>query len=239
MRLIPAMDIIGGKCVRLTQGDYSASVTYSDNPVETAMMFEAYGIKYLHLVDLEGAKSAHIINNKTLSEISGKTNLVIDFGGGLKSDDDLKKAFDSGASKVTIGSVAVTNEKLFLNWIERYGCERIILGADFRNGLVSYNGWISESGGNITDFLKRYEEAGVKYAICTDIRRDGMLSGPATETYRQIAGCTEINIIASGGVSSMEDIYSLEDTGCEGAIIGKALYEGKITLSQLKNYVEE
>lgn len=233
MRIIPAMDIIGGKCVRLTQGDYSTSFTYSSEPLEVAKQIEDHGLHYLHIVDLDGARSRHIVNEKTLQNIVQKTSLEVDFGGGIKSDEDINKAFSCGAAKVTIGSVAVTEEDLFLMWLEKFGPERIILGADFKNGMIAYNGWVTESKTEVFSFIRKFESKGLLYSICTDISRDGMLSGPSFDSYLKLVSGTNTKIIASGGISTIADIRKLADIGCEGAIIGKALYEKKITLKEL------
>lgn len=233
MKIIPAIDIIGGKCVRLTKGDYSTSHIYDNDPLEVAKQFEANGISHIHLVDLDGARLRHLVNAGTLESIAGNTNLTIDFGGGIKCDDDIQRAFNCGAAQVTVGSVAVTNEPLFLKWIETYGSEKIILAADFKNRMIAYHGWITESKIDILSFIESYKMKGVKYSICTDISRDGMLSGPSINIYRQLVTDTSIKIIASGGITSHEDLLQLADTGCDGAIIGKALYEKKITLKEL------
>jgi len=235
MRIIPAMDIIGGKCVRLSQGDYSKSLTYSSEPLDVAKQIEDHGLRYLHIVDLDGARSRHIVNEKILQNIAQKTSLEVDFGGGIKSDEDINKAFSCGAAKVTIGSVAITDEELFMMWLEKYGPEKIILGADFKNGMIAYNGWVTESKTEVFSFISKFENKGLHYSICTDISRDGMLSGPSFESYQKLASETTINIIASGGISTMDDIRRLSETGCEGAIIGKALYEKRITLKELES----
>lgn len=233
MRIIPAIDIIGNKCVRLTRGDYSAMNVYSSDPLEMALRFEDAGCRFVHVVDLDGAKSKHIVNYGALERIACRTGLKIDFGGGVKSHEDIEVAFNCGACQVVIGSVAVTRPQLFLEWLDIYGSEKIILGADFRNGTVAINGWKDESRESLSDLLISYREEGVRTAICTDISKDGTLGGSTVETYRNIVSKTGLDIIASGGVSSLSDIESLEDTGCEGVIIGKALYENKITLKEL------
>ncbi len=233
MRIIPAIDIIEGKCVRLSKGDYNTMKIYNENPLEVAKQFEDVGIQHLHLVDLDGAKSRHIVNYKVLEKISTATQLKIDFGGGLKSDDDLRIAFECGANQITGGSIAVKNQGLFEKWVLEYGAEKIILGADCKNRRIATNGWLEGSSLEVTDFIKSYEAKGIKYVICTDIAKDGMLQGTATDLYAEILNQSNINLIASGGVSSFADLEKLEALGCEGAIIGKAIYEGKITLKKL------
>lgn len=233
MRIIPAIDIIDGKCVRLTKGDYTTQKIYNENPLEAAKAFEDNGIQYLHLVDLDGAKSKQIINHKVLNDISTKTSLKIDFGGGLKSDDDLKIAFENGASQITGGSIAVNNPVLFLEWLDEYGADKIILGADCYNRKISTQGWQNSSNVDVLDFIKNYENKNFKYVICTDISKDGMLQGPSTELYAEIVEQTNVKLIASGGVSSVKDLETLKEIGCEGAIVGKAIYEGKIKLNKL------
>ncbi len=234
MRIIPAIDIIDGKCVRLAKGDYNTMKIYNENPLEVAKAFEDSGIRFLHLVDLDGAKSKHIVNYKILESIASKTSLKIDFGGGLKSDEDLKIAFESGAKQITGGSIAANNPELFLSWLESYGSDKIILGADYQNRKIATNGWQKSSKIDVLDFILNYEQKGIKYAICTDISKDGMLQGTSNELYAEIISNSEINLIASGGVSSMDDLELLQKMGCEGAIIGKAIYEGKITLNELR-----
>jgi len=233
MKIIPAIDIIDGKCVRLTKGDYSTKKIYSSKPVEVAKEFEDSGIQFLHLVDLDGAKAQKIINYKTLEAISSQTNLNVDFGGGVKTNNDIELAFNSGAKQITGGSIAINNPTLFLEWIKKYSSDKIILGADCNNGFISVNGWQEDSSFELFDFLKHYESKSLKSVICTDISKDGMLEGPSIDLYKKIISDTSLKLIASGGVSSMEDLIILKEIGCEGAIIGKALYEGKITLKQL------
>ena len=233
MRIIPAIDIIDGKCVRLTKGDYSTSKIYNIDPLEVAKEFEANGIKYLHLVDLDGARSKHIVNHKVLYSISSKTNLEVDFGGGLKSNEDVKIAFENGASQITGGSIAASNELLFLEWLQKYGADKIILGADCKDRKIATQGWEKSSELDVVDFIKHYELKGIKNVICTDISKDGMLQGTSNELYKEILSKTKINLIASGGVSSMDDLIVVKELGCEGAIIGKAIYEGKIKLNEL------
>ncbi|MDR0560532.1 MAG: 1-(5-phosphoribosyl)-5-[(5-phosphoribosylamino)methylideneamino]imidazole-4-carboxamide isomerase [Prevotellaceae bacterium] len=232
MRLIPAIDIIDGKCVRLTKGDYSTKKIYGD-PLETAKKIEDSGLKYLHLVDLDGAKSSHIVNHKILKSITAGTSLKVDFGGGLKTDSDLQIAFDCGAAQITAGSIAVKNPEIMLEWLEKYGAEKIILGADAINRRISTQGWMQNSSIDVVDFIQQYEKKGVRHVICTDIARDGMLQGPSTELYSDILKTSSVSLIASGGVSRIDDLRILEATGCEAAIIGKAIYEGRISLSEL------
>lgn len=234
MRIIPAIDIINGKCVRLTKGDYSTQKIYNENPLEIAREFEDNGIQYLHLVDLDGAKSKHIVNHKILHEIATQTKLKIDFGGGLKSNEDLKIAFESGASQITGGSVAANDPVLFLEWLTIYGAEKIILGADCINRKIATHGWLESSEIEVVDFINEYKKKGVNYVICTDIAKDGMLQGTSNELYTEILSKTKIALIASGGVSSMADLVKLKEMKCEGAIIGKAIYEKKITLKELR-----
>lgn len=234
MRIIPAIDIIVGKCVRLSKGDYSTKKIYNESPLEVAKEFEANGIQFLHVVDLDGAKSNHIVNFKVLHEIATKTSLKVDFGGGLKSNEDLKIAFENGASQITGGSIAVTNPDLFQEWLSIYGSEKIILGADCIDRKIATHGWLETSSLDVVDFILDFESKGVKYIICTDISKDGMLEGTSNELYLEIMDKTNIKLIASGGVTSIEDVEKLIEMGCEGAIIGKAIYEQKITLQQLR-----
>jgi len=234
MRIIPAIDIINGKCVRLSKGDYSTQKIYNESPLEVALEFEANGIQFLHVVDLDGAKSNHIVNHKVLREIATKTKLKVDFGGGLKSNDDLKIAFESGASQITGGSIAVKNPLLFQEWITTYGPEKIILGADCMDRKISTHGWVKSSEIDVVDFIKENESKGIMYVICTDISKDGMLQGTSNELYAEILSRSATKLIASGGVSCIKDVITLLHLGCEGAIIGKAIYENKITLKQLQ-----
>ncbi|MDP2089450.1 MAG: 1-(5-phosphoribosyl)-5-[(5-phosphoribosylamino)methylideneamino]imidazole-4-carboxamide isomerase [Flavobacteriaceae bacterium] len=234
MRLIPAIDIIDGKCVRLSKGDYNTKKVYNENPLEVAKAFEANGIQYLHLVDLDGAKSKHIVNYKVLDLITSKTNLKIDFGGGLKSDEDVAIAFDCGACQITGGSIAVNNPDLFLKWLTKYGYNKIILGADCLNRKIATHGWLKNAELDVIDFIKNYEAKGIQQVICTDIAKDGMLQGSSNELYADILSQSKVNLIASGGVSSIKDLEQLKEIGCEGAIIGKAIYEGNITLKELQ-----
>ncbi len=238
MRIIPAIDIIEGKCVRLSKGDYATKKVYNENPLEVAKNFEAHGIQYLHLVDLDGAKSSHIVNYKILEEIASKTNLKIDFGGGLKSDEDLKIAFESGAYQITGGSIAVKNPTIFKKWLETYGSNKIILGADANNEKVVISGWQEESNQKLIPFIQGYQQEGIEYVICTDIAKDGMLEGPSFGLYEKILKqVQDIKLIASGGISTFDEIPKLAELGCEGTIIGKAIYENKISLKQLENYI--
>ncbi|MCD2258883.1 1-(5-phosphoribosyl)-5-[(5-phosphoribosylamino)methylideneamino]imidazole-4-carboxamide isomerase [Psychroserpens luteolus] len=238
MRIIPAIDIIDGKCVRLTKGDYDTKKVYNENPVEVAKEFESYGIQYLHLVDLDGAKAKHIVNYKILEQIASKTNLKIDFGGGLKSNEDLHIAFNSGARQITGGSIAVKDPATFEGWLNTYGGIKIILGADCNNEKIAVSGWQEESDMNVIPFINAYESKGVKYVICTDIAKDGMLEGPSFDLYKRILNeSKEVRLIASGGVTSIDDLNALEDLGCEGAIVGKAIYEGHILLRDLETHL--
>ena len=240
MEIIPAIDIIDGKCVRLTKGDYNAVKTYSDNPLEMALRFQDAGIRRLHLVDLDGAASKHIVNYPTLEAIASHSSLKIDFGGGIKSRSDLKTAFDCGAAMVTVGSIAVSHPDLMTEWIEEFSGERIILGADIRNGKISTNGWKEDSKLEIKDFIHNYVLKGITQVLCTDINRDGMLEGPSMELYRTLlSDFPQIKLIASGGVSSIEDLIELSESGLPAAIVGKAYYEGRITLDQLSQFSEE
>lgn len=234
MRIIPAIDIIDGKCVRLTKGNYDTKKVYNENSLEVAKEFEDNGIEYLHVVDLDGAKSKHIVNYKILESIATKTNLKVDFGGGLKSDDDLRIAFESGANQITGGSIAVKDSETFKGWITKYGSEKIILGADCKDRMIATNGWLETSELDVVDFIKKYEEQQIKYVICTDIAKDGMLQGTSNELYKEIIAKTNVSLIASGGVSSIQDLELLKEIGCEGAILGKAIYEGNITLKDLE-----
>ncbi|MEY8849034.1 1-(5-phosphoribosyl)-5-[(5-phosphoribosylamino)methylideneamino]imidazole-4-carboxamide isomerase [Psychroserpens sp. XS_ASV72] len=235
MRIIPAIDIIDGKCVRLTKGDYNAKTIYSESPLEVAKEFEAAGIQYLHLVDLDGAKAQHIVNYKVLEQIASKTSLKIDFGGGIKSDEDLHIAFNSGAKQITGGSIAVKSPETFSKWLATYGGTKIILGADCYQGKIAVNGWQEDSNCEVLSFIESYQDKGAQYVICTDIDKDGMLEGPSFELYQNILKqSSHIKLIASGGIRSIDDLNRLEDLGCEGAIIGKALYEGHINLRDLE-----
>ena len=237
MRIIPAIDIIEGKCVRLSKGDYSTKKIYNENPLEVAKAFADHGIRFLHLVDLDGAKSKHIVNHKILEHLAAKTPLNIDFGGGLKSDEDLRIAFESGAKQITGGSIAVKNPELFCQWIETYGADKIILGADVKGEFIATDGWLETSDLTLYEFLAWYESKGVQYTICTDISKDGMLQGPAFELYEKIQNQTKLKLIASGGISSFAELPKLAALGCEGTIIGKALYEKRISLKELEQFI--
>jgi len=238
MRIIPAIDIIDGKCVRLSKGDYDTKIIYNENPLEVAKSFEAHGIEYLHLVDLDGAKSSEIVNYKILEQIATQTGLKIDFGGGLKSDEDLKIAFESGANQITGGSIAVKNRAIFEKWISEYGSDKIILGADAKDEKIAVSGWLEESNEDLIPFIQEYQTKGIQYVICTDIAKDGMLQGPSFDLYSKIlAEANGVKLIASGGISTFDELPKLAELGCEGTIIGKAIYEGRIALKQLENYI--
>lgn len=238
IEIIPAIDIIDAKCVRLSQGDYEQKKVYNENPLEVAKMFEGAGIKRLHLVDLDGAKAQHIVNYKVLEKIASQTNLTIDFGGGLKSDEDLRIAFKSGAKMITGGSIAVKKPDVFSSWIEEFGSERIILGADVKNEKIAVSGWIETTDMDLVPFVKKFEEKGVNKVICTDISRDGMLQGPSIELYQNVLMQSPgLHLIASGGVSSLEDIARLQDAGVPAVITGKAIYEGRIKLEDLAQFI--
>lgn len=238
IELIPAIDIIDGKCVRLSQGDYESKKVYNENPVEVAKEFEASGIRRLHVVDLDGAASHHVVNYRVLEQIATRTSLLIDFGGGVKSDEDLRIAFDNGAQMVTGGSVAVKNPELFCRWIEHYGSDKIILGADVKGHCIAVNGWKDGSDCELFPFLQEYVNNGIKKVICTDISCDGMLAGPSLELYKEILEQQPgLYLIASGGVSHIRDIEALEEAGVPAVIFGKALYEGRITLKELNAYL--
>jgi len=235
IELIPAIDIINGQCVRLTKGDYDQKTVYSDSPATMAKEFEALGFQRLHVVDLDGAKSKHIVNDDVLRRITTETRLTVDFGGGIKTDEDLEKAFASGAAMVTVGSIAVTQPELFMGWLERYGAEKMILGADVRQGKISINGWKEDSGEDLLPFLKKYVDAGVRNVLCTEISKDGTLAGPAIDLYKRIMDTyPQLHLIASGGVSSKEDIEALDAAGIPAVVFGKAIYEGRIDLKTLK-----
>lgn len=233
MRIIIALDIIEGKCVRLTRGDYDTKKIYNEDPLEVARLVEDSGIAYLHLVDLDGAKNREIENLRVLEKIASRTSLKIDFGGGIRTIGDMKTVLNAGAIQVTAGSVAITDEQLFLQWLKELGPDKLILGADCKNRKVSASGWLEDSDKDIVTFISGYRSKGVKYTICTDIGKDGMLEGPATGLYKEILASADINLIASGGISTIKDVEDLISTGCEGAIIGKAVYEGNLTLKEL------
>ncbi len=234
MRIIPAIDIINGKCVRLTKGDYSTQKIYNENPLEVAKLFEDNGIRFLHVVDLDGAKSNEIVNHKILYEIATKTNLKIDFGGGLKQKKDVEIAFENGANQITGGSIAAKNPEEFLKWLQLYGNEKIILGADCLNRKIATHGWLETSELDVIEFISEYVIKGIKTVICTDISKDGMLQGTSNELYSDILCKTKVNLIASGGVSQLSDLVTLKSIGCEGVIIGKAIYEGNIKIKDLR-----
>ncbi|BEV03072.1 1-(5-phosphoribosyl)-5-[(5-phosphoribosylamino)methylideneamino]imidazole-4-carboxamide isomerase [Chryseobacterium gambrini] len=238
MKIIPAIDIIDGKCVRLSKGDYDTKKIYNENPLEVAKEFESFGIQYLHLVDLDGAKSKHIVNQKVLETIAKETSLEIDFGGGLKTLEDIEIAFNSGAKQITIGSIAVQDPDFCFDLIEKYGPEKIILGADCENRKIKTSGWLEESQLDVIDFILKYKNKGIKNVICTDISKDGMLQGASDELYREIVEKTAVQLIASGGISCIEDVEQMKNIGCSGTIIGKAIYEGRISLQQLQNFIE-
>ena len=234
IELIPAIDIIDGQCVRLTKGDYDQKTVYRDSPAEVAKEFEQLGFKRLHVVDLDGAKSKHIVNDDVLRRITTETNLTVDFGGGIKTDEDIEKAFEAGAAMVTVGSIAVTQPDLFIGWLNKYGADRMILGADVRNGKISINGWKEDSAEDLLPFLQKYIEAGVKNVLCTEISKDGTLQGPAIELYKEVmAAYPQLHLIASGGVSSKDDIEALDRAGIPAVVFGKAIYEGRINLKEL------
>lgn len=255
MRIIPAIDIIEGKCVRLSKGDYSTKKIYNEDPLEVAREFEAHGVRYLHLVDLDGARSSHIVNYRILEAIASKTSLQIDFGGGLKTDEDLRVAFESGAAQITGGSIAVKDRATFLRWLAQYGPDKIILGADALDEKIAVSGWQESSGEDLLSFIRLYQIHGIQYVICTDISRDGMLEGPSCDLYRKIlletSGIPDpveqhavedrwvggLKLIASGGISEVEELFRLRDIGCEGAIIGKALYENRILPGELEKFI--
>jgi len=238
IEIIPAIDLIDGKCVRLSQGDYAQKTVYNENPLEVAKMFADAGIRRLHLVDLDGAKAHHIVNHKVLERITSGTDLVVDFGGGLKSDDDLRIAFECGASMVTGGSIAVKNPDVFSSWISKFGAEKIILGADVKNGKIAVGGWLETTELELLPFIKEYIRQGINKIICTDISKDGMLQGPALELYKKmLAAQPDMYLIASGGVSSIRDIELLHEAAVPAVITGKAIYEGRITLKELSRFI--
>lgn len=238
IELIPAIDIIDGKCVRLSQGNYDSKKVYNENPLEVAKEFEAYGIRRLHVVDLDGAASQHVVNYRTLEQIATQTSLIIDFGGGIKTSGDIEIAFDSGAEMITLGSVAVKHLELFDEWLQTYGNEKIILGADVKDNRIAINGWKEESPQELMPFLNQHINKGVTKVLCTDISRDGMLKGPALDLYRSIMEAhPELHLIASGGISGMEDILKLDEAGIPAVVFGKAIYEGRISLKELSRYI--
>ena len=234
IELIPAIDIINGQCVRLTKGDYDQKKVYNDDPAAVAKEFEQLGFQRLHIVDLDGAKSKHIVNDAVLRKITTETNLIVDFGGGIKTEEDIEKAFEAGASMVTVGSIAVTKPALFIQWLDKYGADKMILGADVRNGMISINGWKEDSKEELLPFLKKYIDAGVKNVLCTEISKDGTLQGPAVTLYKEVMKAyPQLHLIASGGVSQKEDIEELEREGIPAVVFGKAIYEGRIDLKEL------
>ena len=234
IEIIPAIDIINGQCVRLTKGDYEQKKIYNNDPAEVAREFERLGFKRLHVVDLDGAKSKHIVNDAVLKAITSSTNLIVDFGGGIKTEDDIEKAFAAGAAMVTVGSIAVTHPELFMQWLEKYGADRMILGADVRNGKISIDGWKEDSAEDLLPFLKQYVDKGVHNVLCTEISKDGTLSGPATDLYKQImTEYPNLHLIASGGISSNEDIEELNCNNIPAVVFGKAFYEGRIDINKL------
>lgn len=238
IQVIPAIDIIDGKCVRLTQGDYEQKKIYNEDPAEVAKEFEDAGIKRLHLVDLDGAKEKRIINHKVLEKIANSTKLIIDFGGGIQSDVDIQKAFDFGAKMITGGSIAVKNQEMFLGWLEKFGPEKIILGADAKDEMIAISGWQEATKVSVFDFIEEYLKKGIKYTISTDVAKDGLLQGPSFDLYEKMqAKFSDLQIIASGGVSEMKDLEKLNDQGVFGVIVGKAIYEGKIGLKELEKFI--
>jgi len=238
IEIIPAIDIIEGKCVRLEKGDYTRKKVYSSDPVEVARMFESWGLKRLHVVDLDGAKASHIINHKVLKKITSATSLVVDFGGGIKTDNDLRIAFENGASMVTCGSIAVKSRELVLEWLELYGGDKILLGSDHRNGRIAVSGWMENSDIELIGFIKDYHSVGITKIICTDIEKDGMLSGPSYDIYKHILSTfNDLYLIASGGVSSVSDIHELDKMNVPAVIVGKAIYEGNINASNIKPFL--
>jgi len=239
MNIIPAIDIIEGKCVRLTKGDYHRKKIYAEDPVEVARMFEDHGISHLHVVDLDGARSQHIVNIDVLSKISQATRLIVDFGGGVKSDGDIRSAFNAGASRITGGSIAVRDPEIFGQWLNHYGPEKIILGADVKGRQIAISGWMETSEHDVSSLISFYREKSVKFVICTDIERDGVLKGPSINLYKELMEeFPNINLIASGGVGSMKDVEELADIGVWGVIIGKAIYEGRIQMNELKKFMD-
>lgn len=240
MRIIPAIDIIDGKCVRLSQGDYNQKTVYNENPLEVAKQFEGAGLKYLHLVDLDGAKAKKVVNWKVLEAITSKTNLQVDFGGGIRTTEDLETVFNSGAKQITAGSIAVNERDTVLQWMSDFGGEKIILGADAKDGRIATHGWLDDSGLDVIEFISDYQQKGIEYVVCTDIAKDGMLEGPSIELYKQILKkIGDLKLIASGGVSSFEDLINLKEIGCDAAIVGKAIYEGRIRIDDLRSTIDD
>lgn len=239
MEIIPAIDIIDGKCVRLTQGDYAQKTIYNENSLEVALEFESIGITRLHLVDLDGAKLGKVVNYKVLEKIASKTKLSIDFGGGIKTDDDIETVFNYGADLATIGSVAIKNKELFFSWLKKYGAAKIFLGSDVKNEKIAVGGWLETTNVSIYDFIKENLNEGIKYVFCTDISKDGLLQGPSIDLYKNILSkFPSLNLTASGGVSKLDDLEELKNIGCSSAIVGKAIYEGRITTNELKTFLK-
>lgn len=235
MNIIPAIDILNGKCVRLSKGDYNSQAVYNEDPLEVALAMEAGGMKYVHVVDLDGACSGHIVNHKILQLIAAKTSLRVDFGGGIKTDEDIRIAFDCGARQITAGSIAVDHPEIVAGWLEQYSPERIILGADCKNRIIATHGWLQQSGLDVVTFIMDYAAKGITKVICTDINKDGMLEGPSIELYGEIINKVNIGLIASGGIASLQDLERLKVAGCAGAIVGKAIYENRISLKELSS----
>lgn len=234
IEIIPAIDLIDGKCVRLSQGDYEAKKVYNEDPLEVAKMFEGAGIRRLHLVDLDGAKAKHIVNQSVLEKIASNTSLIIDFGGGVQSDEDIEIAFNSGASMVTGGSIAIRNKELFTSWITKYGADKIILGADCKDHKIAVSGWQEATSVEVIPFIGDYNQKGISKVVCTDISKDGMLQGPSIDLYKDILNVfSNLYLIASGGVSCFQDILDLEKSGVPAVILGKAIYENRVTLKEL------
>ena len=239
LTIIPAIDLIDGKCVRLSKGDYDQKIVYNENPLEVAKAFQDHGLQRLHLVDLDGAKEKHVVNWKVLEKLASKTELVIDFGGGIKSDQDIDIVFCSGAVLATIGSIAVKNKTLFYTWLEKYGPDKLILGADVNDKKIAVSGWLETTDIDLFEFLEEYMERGVKHVLCTDISKDGMLEGTSVELYKDLMKkFPDLGLIASGGITQMDELYILDEMKVPGAIIGKAIYEGKITLTDLQKFID-
>lgn len=237
MEIIPAIDIIEGKCVRLTQGDYAQKTVYNENPLEVALEFQDAGLKRLHLVDLDGAKAGSVKNWKVLETIAGKTGMVIDFGGGIKTEKDVDIVLNSGAALATVGSIAVKNKAILLQWMKQFGAEKFLLGADVKEGKIAISGWLEETDIEVVEFIRAYKEEGIQQVFCTDVSKDGLLQGPSTELYQDILNALPgLHFIASGGVSTLKDLEDLQQIGCAGVIVGKAIYEGRITLQELKKF---
>lgn len=239
MQIIPAIDIIDGKCVRLTQGDYAQKTIYNENPLEVAQEFESIGLTRLHLVDLDGAKLGKVVNYKVLESIANKTKLSIDFGGGIKTDDDIETVFNYGADLATVGSIAVKNKDLFFSWLNKYGADKIFLGADVKNEKIAIGGWLETTNVSIYDFIEENLKEGIKHVFCTDISKDGLLEGPSIELYKNMmTKFPKLKLTASGGVSQLSDLHELKNIGCTGAIVGKAIYEGRISMNELKTFLK-